>query len=155
MYRYVDSKQKSTQSIVVNHKIATCFSDKKLLRKLTNHPVHILDKNNKISPSSFIPYCSFGRDAKMGTEVDGFEIPVCNSFEPKIHYDQLCYEVDLNKYKVKDSFMLQVMSGFNLILDYNEERQTETPKDRNQETKGAGAHIYIETLSMCQYSILE
>ena len=91
----------------------------------------------------------------MGKKVDGFEIPVCNSFEPKIHYDQLCYEVDLNKYKVKHSFIQQVLSGFNLILDYNEERQTETPKDKNQETKGAGAHIYIETLSMCQYSILE
>ena len=66
--------------------------------KSSNHPVHILDRQGNISPSSFIPFCSFGNDMKsMGREMKGFDVPVCDSFEAKIRNDQLCYEVDLQK----------------------------------------------------------
>ena len=68
----------------------------------SNHPVHILDEEGNFSPSSFIPFCAFGNDMKsMGREINGFDDPVCDSFEAKIRNDQLCYEVDLEKYKDK------------------------------------------------------
>ena len=67
---------------------------------MANHPVHILDREGTLSPSSFIPFCSFGDDMKsMGREINEFHVPVCDSFEAKTRNEQLCYEVDLEKYK--------------------------------------------------------
>ena len=97
--------------------------------QVTNHPVHILNVNETFSPSAFIPFCAFGEDMKaMGKEVDGFDHHVCNSFKAKIRNDQLCYEVNLEEFKDKDNINEQLKSGLVLILDYNEERQSETYK---------------------------
>ena len=81
--------------------------DKKLLQRVNNHPVHILDRDGNYSPSAFIPFCSFGEVSKdVGVELEQFDIPVCTSFEPKVFKNQLCYQMDLEKYK----------GGFHLIL---------------------------------------
>lgn len=86
-----------------------------------NHPVHITE--DKLF-SSFIPFCSFGGDMKtMGTKLEQFDEPVCNSFGKKMHHDQICYEVDLDKYKDKSKIKNQLKYGLVLILDYNEDRQ--------------------------------
>ena len=37
----------------------------------------------------------------MGIKIEQFDVPVCNSFQAKILYDQLCYEVDLSKFSNK------------------------------------------------------
>ena len=63
---------------------------------VTNHPVHIITKDNKISTSAFIPFCEFGGNmSSMGVKINQFQIPVCNSFKPKILNSQNCYDVDL------------------------------------------------------------
>ena len=100
------------------------YIDKKLLQTTSNHPVHILNKNGDISTSSFIPFCSFGKDL-IGAKMNGLDIPVCNIFKPKNHFDQICYETDLQKLKNnnKDTLIEQFEIGLTLILDYNEERQ--------------------------------
>ena len=91
---------------------------------MTKHPVHIVDEDGNRSPSAFIPFCSFGEDmTSMGKETDGFNIPVCNSFKAKVKSDQLCYEIDLQKFKNKKNIQDQLKSGLVLILDYNEDRQ--------------------------------
>ena len=91
---------------------------------MTNHPVHILDDKNELSPSAFIPFCSFGENMEsMGTYIEGFDVPVCNSFKAKVHNDQLCYEVDLEKFKNKENMVSQLGYGLIMILDYNEEKQ--------------------------------
>ena len=96
----------------------------KLLNGVNNHPVHITKDNGEISTSSFIPFCSFGEDMKtMGIEFGNFPHPVCNSFTKKMHHDQICYEVDLDKYKDKTKIENQLKYGLVLILDYNEDRQ--------------------------------
>ena len=94
------------------------------MQKVNNHPVHILNKNGDLSPSSFIPFCSFGEDL-IGAEIKGFDVPVCNIFKPKNHNDQLCYETDLQELKDNNNknLMKQLEIGLTLILDYNEERQ--------------------------------
>ena len=91
---------------------------------VTKHPVHIIDEDGNHSPSAFIPFCSFGEDlTSMGKEMDGFNIPVCNSFKAKVKSDQLCYEIDLQKFKSNTNIEDQLKSGLVLILDYNEDRQ--------------------------------
>ena len=94
------------------------------LQRVTNHPVHIIDDKGALSPSSFIPFCSFGEDMDvMGTKLKEFEIPICNSFRAKIKRDQLCYELDLQKLKNNSLIKEQFQFGLFLVLDYNEDRQ--------------------------------
>ncbi len=109
-----------------------------------------MNKEGIISPSAFIPFCAFGDDMKsVGREINGFHDPVCDSFEAKIRNDQLCYEVDLEKYKDKQKIKEQLKSGLVLILDYNLERQTEmyNPKKLNKNN----VHIYSDAISKLQH----
>ena len=97
-------------------------TDKKLLQTVSSHPVHILNNDKELSASSFIPFCSFGKTF-IGTKIKEFELPVCDIFKPKRHYDQLCYETDLQRLKDSQKLDNQLKIGLTLILDYNEERQ--------------------------------
>ena len=80
-----------------------------------------------MSPSAFIPFCSFGEDLKqVGTKSEHFEVPVCKIFKPVILKDQLCYKADIEKFrnledinKLKKQFEI----GLILLLDHNEEKQ--------------------------------
>ena len=93
-----------------------------LLQTVNNHPVHILNNEGEMLPSSFIPICSFGKEF-IGTKIDKFDVPVCNIFKPKPYFDQLCYETDLQRLKDSQKLDNQLKIGLTLILDYNEERQ--------------------------------
>ena len=75
-----------------------------------------------MSPSSFIPFCSFGNEF-IGTNINQFEVPVCDIFKPKPYYDQLCYEADVQKLKDSQKIGKQLKMGLTLVLDLNEERQ--------------------------------
>ena len=59
----------------------------------------------------------------MGVKIDQFVVPVCNSFQAKIMNDQLCYEVDLNKFSDKNNIRNELKLGLNFLMDYNEDRQ--------------------------------
>ena len=126
------------------------------LREVTNHPVHIKNGKGKLSPSSFIPFCSFGQNMSvMGTHIDNFDVPVCNCFESVIHNDQLCYQVDLEKYKDEDTLEKQLQFGLVIILDENEDRQfianknklTERQRDVFSSDEEEGFQIHLDTLS--------
>ena len=129
--------------------------DRKIYPKSSNHPAHILNRKGNISPSSFIPFCAFGNDMNiMGREVDGFNDPVCDSFKAKIRNDQLCYEVDLEKYKDKNKMKEQLMSGLVLLLDYNLERQSKSynPKKAQRHSLDENdVHIYLDTISKLNF----
>ena len=99
-----------------------CILDKKVLQTVSNHPVHILNNDGDLSPSSFIPFCSFGEEF-IGKKIEDFDIPVCNIFNPKYYFDQLCYETDLHELKDNDKIEKQLEKGFTLVLDYNEDRE--------------------------------
>ena len=85
----------------------------------------------------------------MGKKINGFDDPVCDSFEAKIRNDQLCYEVDLEKLKDKKRIKEQLKSGLVLILDYNLERQSEmyNPK-KGSGQKNNDVEIHLDTISM-------
>ena len=75
------------------------LTDTDYIQKISNHPVHIVDKLGNISPSAFIPFCQFGGNmSAMGQKYEKFDVPVCNSFKDKTLRGQVCYEVDPNKY---------------------------------------------------------
>ena len=80
--------------------------------------------NGEFSRSSFIPFCAFGNEL-IGSEIDGFDMKVCNIFKPKLYYDQLCFETDLQELKVRDNLMNQLELGLTLVIDYNEERTSD------------------------------
>ena len=135
--------------------------DKTLLQTVNNHPVHILNNNGDFSPSSFIPFCAFGEEF-IGTEINEFDAPVCNDFKPKNYLDQLCYELDLQKLKDRNSEKLkqQLELGLTLVLDVNEERQMkqfEISKNKSYVKKSIyhnddnSASVYLDTISINQF----
>ena len=111
---------------------------------MRNHPVHIIDKNGSVSPSAFIPFCSFGGDFDaLGTNYSNFKVPICNSFQATIKDEQICYELDLEKYKNELYLVKQLQEGLVLYLDFNEDKQltVETNKENS-------ASVNVDTISM-------
>ena len=92
-------------------------TDKKLLQTVKNHPVHILNDEGEFSPSSFIPFCSFGEKI-LGAKFEKFDVPVCNIFKPRIYFDQYCYEKDLQELKSSNIKTLenQLEIGLTLVI---------------------------------------
>ena len=132
------------------------FSD--IIQKYNNHPVHIIDMEGNLSPSAFIPFCEFGGNMSiMGTRIDQFEVPVCNSFHAKVLNDQLCYEVDLDIFKKNSLANIErnLDLGLAFFMDYNEDRQIELEKDImigadleyfNSEDDEENGHIYLNSI---------
>ena len=90
----------------------------------------------------------------MGVRHMLFHSPVCNSFERVIHQNQLCYQVDLEKYKDKKKIKRQLKHGLVLLLDYNEERDkyrnfTKISKEQNifSPNSEITSQIYLDTIS--------
>ena len=132
----------------------SAFLDQKLLQTVSNHPVHIVDKNGLLSPSAFIPFCSFG-EAQLGVKIDQFDYQVCDIFTPVVFNDHLCYEANLDKLRDDQKFLTQMKMGLILIIDFNEEKQFETfvgeSKRNENETKlkfsdDSAASIHMDTI---------
>ena len=103
------------------------------LQKVTNHPVHIVDEQGKLSPSSFIPFCGIGRSMPtLGKQIDQFSVPVCNSFKTTILQDQVCYELEPSKVINSENVDEALKLGLTMILDYNEDRQVKYSKQQLQ-----------------------
>ena len=114
-------------------------------------------------PSAFIPFCDFGGNmSAMGMMVDQFHLPICTSFEAKIRNDELCYEVDLNKFTSQENIENELKLGFVFLMDYNEDRQLMISEDFMGETDkklslarsiaeshlSSNAIIYLDTVGM-------
>ena len=81
----------------------------------------------------------------MSINKEPFKVPICNSFRDKILNDQLCYEVDLNRFASKANVHNELELGLNFIMDYNEDRQI-TNNENVIEEKNAGlASNFIES----------
>ena len=91
-----------------------------------------------------IPFCEFGGNLTgTGSKIEQFELPVCNSFEAKIQNDQLCYEVDLNKFSNNHNIDRGLDLGFSFIMDYNEDRQVTFAKNfRKKKVIGLTSSIF-------------
>ena len=101
-----------------------------MIQRASHHPVHIFEDNGFLSPSALIPFCEFGGDMSIvGNKIKLLKIPVCKCFQAKILYDQLRYEVDLNKFSNKDNIENELGIGFYFLVDYNEDRNVNFPKN--------------------------
>ena len=78
----------------------------------------------------------------MGIANDNFSVPICNSFISYVLNDQLCYQVDLNRFKA--NFSADTMkSGITFFVDNNEDRQFSW--DTTKEEKDIKGDTYFET----------
>ena len=81
----------------------------------------------------------------VGIKLDQFDDPVCNSFQARILNDQLCYEVDLNRFSNKSNIAKELELGFYFLMDYNEDRQVTIPStsgsDGDNKRSGMGANL--------------
>ena len=117
--------------------------DERLLQRVSNHPVHILNSEGDLSPSAFIPFCFFGNNMiDLGIQIDDFEVPVCNIFVAKNWNDQLCYELDLNSLKNKGNINEQLKKGIFLMLDFNEDRQFEKDVTKLEKVINVQDYLY-------------
>ena len=97
----------------------------------------------------------------MGTHIDGIDVPVCNSFVPKNHDKQLCYEVDLDRFRNISVLEKQLRSGLVLLLDFNEIRQLDeienisnkTQKNMFSEDEEESFTIHFDTISKIASSV--
>ena len=79
-----------------------------------------------MSPSAFIPFCEFGGNmSDTGFKYEQFNLHVCSCFETKMLNDQLCYEVNLDKFKSQRNLDNDLKLGFAFLMDYNEDRQVD------------------------------
>ena len=95
----------------------------------------------------------------MGVEIDQFQFPVCNSFQAKIMNDQLCYEVDLNRFSDEHNIKNQLKLGFHFLMDYNEDRQVtfdqnssgkeiDLAKSVSASDQNQHAFVYLDTIGI-------
>ena len=119
---------------------------------MTNHPVHIVDVDGNLSPTALIPFCEFGGNMSvMGTKIDQFNVPVCNSFRPKILQEQLCYTVDPNMYKrYVDEKNVELSLG--LFINYNEDRELSLENDKISLSDDENYIIIVETIGEKVYN---
>ena len=57
----------------------------------------------------------------LGRKVEGFQDPVCSAFTGKIVNNQLCYEVDLNRFRDQVDWEEALQTGLSLVVDTNDE----------------------------------
>ena len=94
----------------------------KEIHKITTHPGQIIDEDGHMMPTALVPFCSLSNNFyAMGAKIEQIDIPVCKSFRDRIVNDQLCQQVDLNKYKAK--FKPNEKLFFSFFIDFNEERE--------------------------------
>ena len=129
-----------------------------------------MDDSGDISPSAFIPFCSFGGNLSLvGTNINNFqETPVCTAFKQKIVNDQVCYEIDVNRFKADVDWEESLQLGLSLVLDTNNEYdvskllaedgniENNVVKDKLNSYDNTELHdkftIYLKTISMYNFS---
>ena len=124
------------------------------IQRTTSHPVHLIDNNNQtLYPTALVPFCSISDNySAMGVKIDQIDVPVCNSFRPKIIRDQLCYTVDLNEITKKTGSKNKIF--FTFFIDFNEDRELSVKEHKNSEiTNIYASKIIIETIG--KWSILQ
>ena len=120
---------------------------------IVNHPVHIVDKNNKMMPSAFIPFCSIGLNfTKLGQNIPKFSHPVCSMFQSKMLNGQMCYQLDINEVQEDVSFKKGETNGLTFLMDYNEDKMVNEHVVKTKESdiddlmSTNEATIYVDTL---------
>ena len=116
------------------HLNVTNMTEMSLLVNDGYHPVHIIDENNKMMSSSFIPFCAIASNMSItGKVIDNFSLPVCNVFKPKIWNGHHCYQLNMKRFSkhIKQG----PLGGVQLLLDYNLDRDIRINKQHKKTRK--------------------
>ena len=134
----------------------------KILTKVINHPVHVINQQGEANPSALIPFCSLGGNMTLvGQKIPSFDDPVCSLFKERIVKGRLCYSADINEFRGELDWKETLQRGVSLVVDtnpeydmknllYPEERKIVTDK-LNRYNNIAGENefsILIETISI-------
>ena len=119
--------------------------DLSLVDLVTNHPVHIVDGEGRMSPSALIPFCDLGGDmSALGRNMQGFSQPVCSAFRRIVFNDQLCYQVNVSQYQATVETSQVYEKGISFVIDTNEDRQYSDLEITTEDTQqGLGIIIII------------
>ena len=127
------------------------YLDLKLLDVVTNHPVHIVDAEGRISPSALIPFCDLeGNMSVLGRDIQGFSQPVCTAFKRIVFNDQLCYQVNVTQYQDRVERSQIYERGISFVIDTNEDRQYLDREIKTEETQQNLGRIIV----LLQYTVL-
>ena len=127
--------------------------------------MHILDDNLNLSPSAFIPFCSFqGSPDLLSREFGNFSNPVCSSFKKRRLDGQLCYQIDVNTIINETTAAGLQKGGLSLLVDANAEydlaRLRKTPQEEIfddfteeffEAEESEKIMIHIETISKANF----
>ena len=117
---------------------------------VTNHPVHIVDAEGRISPSALIPFCDLGGNMSvLGRDIQGFSQPVCTAFKRIVFNDQLCYQVNVTQYQDRVERSQIYEKGISFVIDTNEDRQYLDREIKTEETQQNLGRIIV-----LQYTVL-
>ena len=89
----------------------------------------------------------------MGTKISQFSMPVCTSFKAKILKDQLCYEVDVDKYKRKGAVEDINSLELTLLIDSNKERFITSTERKENPRSGDNIGELYKLLRFCKMII--
>ena len=92
----------------------------------------------------------------LGRKVEGFQVPVCSAFTGKIVNNQLCYEVDLNRFRDQVDWEEALQSGLSLVIDTNDEYDVRKllTEDGNTKTEEDMLDSYSNKDLPCLWSCL-
>ena len=116
--------------------------------RIVNHPPHILSAAGEMSPSSLIPFCQLGDDmTAMGRKVPHFTRAVCSAFRETVLEGQVCYEVDVNKFRESEDWKTgeSMEFGVGILVDTNEEYDTKRFYPSNLETNRSNAESSLRS----------
>ena len=110
------------------------------ISEISNHPPHILNAEDQMNPSAFIPFCQFDNKA-IGKKIDQFSEKVCTGFKPTILHNQLCYSLDVNDISYfGERPAIHEENSLVLFLDYNLE--TSAHADENIGTENITSSLF-------------
>ena len=131
--------------------------------------MHLLDDNENLSPSAFIPFCSFqGSPDLLSRDFDNLSLPVCSSFKKKLLDGQLCYQIDVNTLVNETTAAGLQRGGLSLLVDANAEYDLNTLLEAPEEDifddftkeffeaeESEKIMIHIETISKISFICIE
>lgn len=115
------------------------------------HPPHLIDSNGELMPAAFIPICAF-QGKLLGSTRSSVNFTICDLFQPKLVYKQMCYSLNPQKTKewktkpnLENGLLLVIDPGVSLVEQNNGEISGSNDKPQNDSDIFGG--IFFHTLS--------
>ena len=141
----------NTQPFLSSNEIASTDSEdgSPRIAELSSHPVHLVNKDNIMFPSAFIPFCAYKTNMELlGRYVDGLRFPVCDKFVPTILDGELCYSLDVDQALPAAEDTTEGPTGqLTLLLDYNSERSIHTASAITEEVDESFKTLNLQRLT--------